>query len=111
MINLGGALRVKALSASGNSFLSEISKLVEAGEQKKSKFVRIADRAARAYVPVVHSLAFLTFVGWCMMGGSLRTASLNAIAVLIITCPCALGLAVPAVQIVASGRLFKKVCC
>ena len=108
MINLGGALRVKALSASGNSFLSEISKLVEAGEQKKSKFVRIADRAARAYVPVVHSLAFLTFVGWLMMGGSLRTASLNAIAVLIITCPCALGLAVPAVQIVASGRLFKK---
>ncbi len=108
MINLGDPLRVKALSASGNSFLSEISKLVEAGEQKKSKFVRIADRAARAYVPVVHSLAFLTFVGWLMMGGSLRTASLNAIAVLIITCPCALGLAVPAVQIVASGRLFKK---
>lgn len=108
MINLGDALKVRALSASGNSFLSEISKLVEAGEQKKSKFVRIADRAARAYVPVVHSLAFLTFVGWLMAGGSLRTASLNAIAVLIITCPCALGLAVPAVQIVASGRLFKK---
>ena len=108
MINLGGALTVKALSASSNSFLSEISKLVEAGEQKKSKFVRIADRAARAYVPVVHSLAIMTFVGWIIAGGSLRTASLNAIAVLIITCPCALGLAVPAVQIVASGRLFKK---
>lgn len=108
MINLGDALTVKALSASNNSFLSEISKLVEAGEQKKSKFVRIADRAARAYVPVVHSLALMTFVGWLMVGGDLRTASLNAIAVLIITCPCALGLAVPAVQIVASGRLFKK---
>ena len=108
MINLGDALTVKALSASNNSFLSEISKLVEAGEQKKSKFVRIADRAARAYVPVVHSLALMTFIGWLMMGGDLRTASLNAIAVLIITCPCALGLAVPAVQIVASGRLFKK---
>lgn len=108
MINLGNPLTVKALAVSGDSFLSEISKLVEAGEQKKSKFVRIADRAAQAYVPVVHSLAFLTFVGWLMAGEGLRTASLRAIAVLIITCPCALGLAVPAVQIVASGRLFKK---
>lgn len=108
MINLGKPLTVKALAVSSDSFLSEISKLVEAGEQKKGKFVRIADRAARAYVPVVHSLAFMTFVGWLMAGEGLRTASLRAIAVLIITCPCALGLAVPAVQIVASGRLFKK---
>ena len=111
MINLGAPLTARALAISSDSFLSEISKLVEAGEQKKGKFVRIADRAARAYVPVVHTLAILTFVGWMMLGngdGVLRTASLNAIAVLIITCPCALGLAVPAVQIVASGRLFKK---
>ncbi|HHL43977.1 MAG TPA: heavy metal translocating P-type ATPase, partial [Hellea balneolensis] len=108
MINLSAPLRVKALAVSGDSFLSEISKLVEAGEQKKGRFVRIADRAARAYVPVVHSLAALTFIGWILAGGDLRTASLNAIAVLIITCPCALGLAVPAVQVVASGRLFKK---
>jgi len=108
MINLGAPLTARALSISSDSFLSEISQLVEAGEQKKGKFVRIADRAARAYVPVVHTLAALTFIGWLLVGGELRTASLNAIAVLIITCPCALGLAVPAVQIVASGRLFKK---
>ena len=113
MINLGAPLTVKALAISSDSFLSEISKLVEAGEQKKGKFVRIADRAARAYVPVVHTLAILTFVGWMILGSGdgdsvLRTASLNAIAVLIITCPCALGLAVPAVQIVASGRLFQE---
>jgi len=108
MINLSAPLTMKALAVSGDSFLSEISKLVEAGEQKKSKFVRIADRAAQLYVPVVHSLAALTFIGWLLVGGDLRTASLNAIAVLIITCPCALGLAVPAVQVVASGRLFKK---
>jgi len=108
MINLSAPLTAKALSISSDSFLSEISELVEAGEQKKGKFVRIADRAARAYVPVVHTLAALTFIGWLLVGAELRTASLNAIAVLIITCPCALGLAVPAVQIVASGRLFKK---
>ena len=108
MINLSAPLTIKALAVSGDSFLSEISKLVEAGEQKKGKFVRIADKAARLYVPVVHTLAILTFIGWMVFSGDLRTASLNAIAVLIITCPCALGLAVPAVQIVASGRLFKK---
>ncbi len=108
MINLSAPVTIKALAVSGDSFLSEISRLVEAGEQKKSNFVRIADKAARLYVPVVHSLAALTFVGWMLYSGDLRTASLNAIAVLIITCPCALGLAVPAVQVVASGRLFKK---
>jgi len=108
MINLSAPLTIKALAVSGDSFLSEISKLVEAGEQKKGKFVRIADKAARLYVPIVHTLAILTFVGWILYSGDLRTASINAIAVLIITCPCALGLAVPAVQIVASGRLFKK---
>ncbi len=108
MINLTSALTIKANAVSSDSFLSEISRLVEAGEQKKSRFVRIADKAARAYVPVVHTLAALTFIGWLLVGGELRTAALNSIAVLIITCPCALGLAVPAVQVVASGNLFKK---
>lgn len=107
MINLTAPLTLKVVSAHSDSFLSEITKLVEIGEQGKSKFVKIADRAARAYVPIVHSLAILTFIGWLLAGAELRPALLNAIAVLIITCPCALGLAVPAVQIVASGRLFK----
>ncbi|WP_371395702.1 heavy metal translocating P-type ATPase [Fretibacter rubidus] len=105
--NLTSPITVEVINAYSDSFLSEITSLVEAGEQKKSKFVRIADRAARAYVPVVHTIAALTFIGWLWIGGDLRTAALNAIAVLIITCPCALGLAVPAVQIVAAGRLFK----
>ena len=108
MINLNAPLMIKATAVSSDSFLSEISRLVEMGEQKKSRFVRIADKAARLYVPVVHSLAILTFIGWLLVGGELRTAAINAIAVLIITCPCALGLAVPAVQVVASGKLFKK---
>jgi len=115
MINLTAPLTMEVVSAHSDSFLSEITKLVEIGEQGKSKFVKIADRAAQAYVPVVHSLAALTLIGWLLVGADLRPAALNAIAVLIITCPCALGLtcpcalglAVPAVQIVASGRLFK----
>ncbi|MEE9346836.1 MAG: heavy metal translocating P-type ATPase, partial [Robiginitomaculum sp.] len=107
-VNLTAPLTVTAIAAHADSFLAEITNLVEAGEQSKSRYVKIADRAARAYVPVVHTLSILTFVGWLFVGAELRPAALNAIAVLIITCPCALGLAVPAVQIVASGRLFKK---
>ncbi len=107
-VNLTAPLTVKAVARHEDSFLSEITRLVEVGEQSKSRFIKIADRAARAYVPVVHSLALMTFIGWLIAGAGLRPASLNAIAVLIITCPCALGLAVPAVQIVASGRLFAR---
>ena len=81
---------------------------MEAGAQSKSAYVRLADRAAAIYVPVVHSLALATFVGGWALGLGPREALLRAAAVLIITCPCALGLAVPAVQIAASGRLFRK---
>jgi Cu2+-exporting ATPase len=108
MVNLTNPLTVTAIAAETDSFLAEISNLVQAGEQSKSRFVKIADKAAQAYVPIVHTLAIATFIGWLLFGAPVRQASLNAIAVLIITCPCALGLAVPAVQIVASGRLFAK---
>ena len=82
---------------------------MEAGAQSKSRYVRLADRAAAIYVPVIHTVAASTFLGWWLIGGlDVRSALLRAVAVLIITCPCALGLAVPAVQITASGRLFRK---
>ena len=105
-LNLNQPLTIEVLRPADNSFLSEITNLVEAGQQSQAKYVQLADRAARAYVPIVHSLALLTFLGWLLVGGTPRTAILNAIAVLIITCPCALGLAVPAVQVVAVGKLF-----
>ena len=73
----------------------------------KSRYVRLADRAARLYAPVVHATAALTAVGWLLAGASLHDAIVTAIAVLIITCPCALALAIPAVQVVASGALFR----
>ncbi len=107
MLNLNGKLVVCASADRDNSLLAEITCMVEAGEQSRSRFVRLADKAARLYVPLVHSLALATLIGWLGLSGDPRTAIINAIAVLIITCPCALGLAVPAVHVVASGRLFK----
>ncbi len=119
-VNLTQALVVRVSACVKDSAVAELARLIELGEQSRARFVRLADKAAALYVPVVHSLAALTFLGW-MFGPALlrvfgfevadvgiRTALLNAVAVLIITCPCALGLAVPAVQVVATGRLFKR---
>ena len=108
MVNLGAALKVRATARREDSLLAEITRLVEAGEQNRSRYVKLADQAARLYVPIVHTLAALTLAGWIVAGAEPRTAIINAIAVLIITCPCALALAVPAVQVVASGRLYKS---
>lgn len=107
-VNLSGPLRLLALARSEDSAVAAIARLVEAGAQTKSLYVRLADRAAAIYVPVIHSLAALTFLGGLALGLGPREALLRAAALLIITCPCALGLAVPAVQITASSRLFRK---
>lgn len=107
MVNLGRPLTLTATAASQDSLLAEIARLVEAGEQSRSRYVRYADRAARAYVPAVFAMSAATFAGWMVFGGTVHDSLMNAIAVLIITCPCAMALVVPAVQVVATGRLFK----
>ena len=107
-LNLTGLLTLRATARSEDSAVAQIARLVEAGAQTKSFYVRLADRAARIYVPVVHTAAALTFVAGWALGLGPREALLRAVTVLIITCPCALGLAVPAVQIAASARLFRK---
>lgn len=91
-----------------NSLVADLARLLEAGQQRRSLYVRMADRAAKAYVPFVTGLSLIVFAGWLIAGAALALAVTNAITVLIITCPCALGLAVPAVQIVATGRLFER---
>lgn len=107
-LNTGSAIQIKASATGGDTVLADIVRLVENAEQTRSVYVRLADRAARLYAPVVHLLAAVTLLGWWLLGGaSFHASLLIAVAVLIITCPCALGLAVPAVQVVASGRLMK----
>ena len=109
VVNQSSRLVMRARATSENSLIADLVRLIEAGEQSRSRYIRLADRAAALYVPVVHSLALATFLGWWLLfDGGLRYAIINAMAVLIITCPCALGLAAPAVQVVATGRLFKR---
>lgn len=107
-LNLSGALELFATARSEDSAVAEIARLVEAGAQSRSRYVRLADKAAAIYVPVIHTLALVTFLGGWVMGLGVREAIIRAVAVLIVTCPCALGLAVPAVQITASSRLFRR---
>ena len=106
-LNLSGVLTLKALRRVQDSLVADLARLLEAGQQNRGRYVRIADRAARLYVPTVHGAALLVFAGGMLAGLDAETALTNAVTLLIITCPCALGLAVPAVQIVATSRLFK----
>ncbi|MFO0406732.1 MAG: heavy metal translocating P-type ATPase [Labrys sp. (in: a-proteobacteria)] len=104
-LNGDGALTIRVIT-SKDTFLDEVGRLLDVATQERSRFMRLADRASRAYAPVVHATALLTAIGWIMAGAGVHQSIVTAIAVLIITCPCALGLAIPAVQVVASGRLF-----
>ncbi|MGB8275800.1 MAG: heavy metal translocating P-type ATPase metal-binding domain-containing protein, partial [Alphaproteobacteria bacterium] len=108
-VNQGGLLRIEVSGAADRTLLAEIVRLVEAAERGRAKYTAVAERIARAYVPAVHGLAAATCLLWLLvLGASWQTALLNAVAVLIVTCPCALALAVPVVQVVASGRLMRQ---
>ena len=106
--NFAGALTMQVIAAGTGTLVDEVERLLHKATEAKSRTVRLADRAARLYAPVVHTTAALTAVGWLMAGASLHDAIVTAIAVLIITCPCALALAIPAVQVVAAGQLFRS---
>ena len=109
VLNLSGPLTCRVLRPQATSFVAEVIAMMEAAEQSGSGYVRIADRAARIYAPVVHILAALSFAGWMIAtGGDWHHSIYVAIAVLIITCPCALGLAVPIAHVVAANRLFRS---
>lgn len=106
-LNLVGTLKICVRAAEEGTLLSEVQALLDKATENRSRYVKLADRAARLYAPVVHATAALTFIGWMLAGIGWHDALIIAITVLIITCPCALGLAIPAVQVVASGALFR----
>ena len=108
-VNLTGPLTLRVTAAGRDSSLHRMADLVAVAEAAKSRYTSIADRASRIYSPLVHVLSFSAFGYWMWAtGGDLRFSINISAAVLIITCPCALGLAVPAVVTAASGRLFRK---
>jgi P-type Cu2+ transporter len=107
-VNFSGALTLQVSAAGSGTLVDAIERLLHKATEAKSRTVRLADRAARFYAPVVHATAALTAIGWLIAGASFHDSIVTAIAVLIITCPCALALAIPVVQVVAAGQLFRS---
>ncbi len=107
-LNLRSVIDVEAVSDSQTSFLAEVMEMMKAAETSKGRYRRIADRMAAVYAPAVHILALATFIGWIVVVGEVKPSLTAAVAVLIITCPCALGLAVPVTHVVAANRLFRE---
>jgi Cu2+-exporting ATPase len=107
-INLDGVLTVRIEAVGEATVLSDIARMTDAAESRKTAYVRLADKLAAWYAPVVHLLSAAAFIGWIIAGGDWVWSLTVAITVLIITCPCALGLAVPATQTVAVGRLLSR---
>ncbi|WP_439137454.1 heavy metal translocating P-type ATPase [Roseicyclus sp.] len=107
-VNLTGPLTITVTAAGQDTVLHRIADLVAVAEAGRGNYTSLADQAAKLYAPGVHILSVVAAVGWYLYTQDLRIALNIAAAVLIITCPCALGLAVPAVTTAASGRLFRK---
>lgn len=108
-VNMGAPFTACVTAAARDGSLAAMARLVERAEQARGRFPALADRAARSYVPVAHVVALLTFLGWWWLAGvPWQAALVPAVAALIITCPCGLAIAVPAVQVVAAGALFRR---
>ena len=103
-INRGGSFRFRATKVGEDTALQKIVRLVEAAANSKAPISRLADRVSGVFVPVVMGIALLTFLIWMLVGGGLSTALEHAIAVLVISCPCALGLATPTAIMVGTGK-------
>ena len=103
-LNQQGLLRCRALAVGSRTQLAAIIRLVEQAQGSKAAIQRLADRISAVFVPTVLVIATLTFVGWWGFGGDFGTALINAVSVLVIACPCALGLATPTAVVVATGR-------
>ena len=103
-INSLGALRLKATRVGSDTTLEHVLRLLREAQTSRAPLEQLADRVSAVFVPAVVLVAIVTFGGWLFLGASLGIALTRAIAVLIISCPCAMGLAVPAAVMVATGR-------
>lgn len=106
-VNMTGPLTIRAATVGADTTLRKMVTMVDQAEAVRNKYTAAADRAAAIYAPVVHLLALVAFLFWILYSGDFRLSLNIAVAVLIITCPCAMGLAVPAVSTTAAGRLFR----
>ena len=107
--NMGAPFLARVTATLADGSLAAMARLLEQAEQARSRITTLADRAAAIYLPAAHAIALATFLGWWLLGGEAWQAALvPAIAALIITCPCGLAIAVPAVQVVAAGALFRQ---
>ena len=108
-VNMGAPFALNVRAALRDGSLAALARLLEKAEQGRGRYVSIADRAARLYVPVVIAVALATFLGWwLLLGVPWQEALVPAVAALIVTCPCGLAIAVPAVQVAAVGALFRR---
>jgi len=103
-LNQHGLLKCRALAVGSHTQLAAIIRLVEQAQGSKAPIQKLADRISGIFVPVVLAIAALTFIAWWALGGNFATALINAVSVLVIACPCALGLATPTAIVVATGR-------
>lgn len=103
-LNQGGLLKCRAIAIGAQTQLAAIIQLVEQAQGSKAAIQKLADKISSIFVPVVVAIAVVTFVTWLALGYDYATALINAVAVLVISCPCALGLATPTAVVVATGR-------
>ena len=106
-VNMTGPLTIRATTVGSDTTLRKMVTMVDEAEAVRNRYTAVADKAAAIYAPAVHLLALFAFIGWMLYSSDLRLSLNIAVAVLIITCPCAMGLAVPAVSTTAAGRLFR----
>ncbi|HEV3503692.1 MAG TPA: heavy metal translocating P-type ATPase, partial [Actinomycetes bacterium] len=103
-VNTSGVVTVRATRVGAETALAQIVRLVEEAQASKGHIQRLADRVAGVFVPAVMAVALATFAGWALLAGDPQAGLVAAVAVLIISCPCALGLATPIAIMVGTGR-------
>lgn len=108
-INIDSPIKVRVRKETSQSLLAKIIQLTQEIDKKQNSYIKIADKLAKLYIPITHSLALITFLLWYFyFKSSIDVAFSNTIAVLIITCPCALALAIPIVQTILTGKMLKR---